>query len=372
MGVLYQMNFLRCFVAPSIGLPVLIMFCASSALAQSGAPVPVILERAQAETLVDRVEALGTLRANESVTITSKVTEIISRLHFVDGQRVEEGDVLAEMTSSEERAQLEEAEATEREALEQLERIEPLVRSGATTPATLAERRRIFETAKARAGAARARLSDRRIVAPFGGVTGLRRISVGALVEPGTVITTIEDDTVMNLDFTIPSVYLNAIKEGVSVEGRADALGERVFRGRVKAVDNRIDQDTRSITVRAEIPNPDGLLKAGLLMTVEILSNERGSVVVPEQAIIARGSKFFVYVVDPDAPEPVAEQREVSLGARRVGVVEITSGLSAGDAIISHGTVRVRPGQRVSVTAIAERGQPLSELLTGKSAKPET
>jgi membrane fusion protein (multidrug efflux system) len=371
------MNGFRCpgalsTVASSVGLFWLIAAFSSAALAQSNAPVPVILERAQAETMVDRVEALGTLRANESVTVTSKVTEIVSQIHFTDGQRVKAGDVLAEMTSSAERAQLEEAEATEREAREQLERIEPLVRSGATTPATLAERRRDYETARARTQAARARLSDRVIMAPFDGVTGLRRISVGALVEPGTVITTIEDDSVMKLDFTVPSMFMTAVRSGAPVEAMAAEMGDRIFRGTVTAIDNRIDPDTRSITIRAEIPNPEGLLTAGLLMTVEILNNERSTVVVPEQAIVARASQFFVYVVDPDQPEPVAEQREVTLGARRVGEVEIVSGLSAGEAIITHGTLRVRDGQRVSITAIARKGQSLIESLAGKGEQPET
>lgn len=340
--------------------------------AQSGPPPGVIVQRATSEQFVDRVEALGTLRAYDSVEVTAKVTETITKIHFRDGQRVEAGDLLAELSSEAELSELAEAEATMREAKAQLERAKPLAQRGVSSQAVLAERQRDYDTAKARLQAIKARLRDRQIVAPFGGLTGLRRISVGALVTPGTVITTIQDDAVMKLDFTVPSAFLATIRPGLEIEAKAAAYDGKTFVGKVSAVDNAVDQDTRSITVRAELPNPDGVLKAGMLMTVELLKNLRRAVVVPEQAILMRGNQSFVYAVDPDAEKPVVEQREVVIGARRPGKAEIVSGLSVGEAVITHGIVKVRPGQEVRIRAVAKGGESLTELLNSNAGEPKS
>jgi len=354
-----------------VALPMLIFLLPQPVVGQQGPPPGVIIQRADSERFVDRVEALGTLKAYDSVAVTAKVTEIITKIHFTDSERVEAGEVLAAMTSAQEEAQLAEARATVREAKAQLERAEPLARRGVSSEAVLAERRRNYETALARVEAVKARLKDRKIVAPFSGLTGLRRISVGALVEPGTVITTIQNDKTMKLDFAVPSAFLSTLRPGLQIEARAAAYDGAVFKGTVSAVDNAVDEDTRSITVRAELPNSDGKLKAGMLMTVELMKNPRKAVVVPEQSLIMRGNQKFVYVIDPQAEAPTVEQREVVLGARRPGKVEIVKGLSAGEAVVTHGIVKVRPGQKVRIEAIAKGGEPLTELL-GQDAKPKS
>ena len=334
-----------------------------------GGPVPVILAQAKKSELVDRVEALGTLRANEQVTVTAQVTETITEIRFEDGQDVQKGDTLALMTSGEEAANLKEAEAMVREAREQLERAQPLAKRGVSSEATLSERRRDYETAEARLEAVKSRIADRRIEAPFSGVVGLRRISVGALVEPGTVITTIDDDSVMKLDFTVPATYLATLRVGLYIEATAEAFPGQRFNGKVTGIDSRIDPVTRSITVRAVIPNESKKLKAGLLMTVEVLKNKRMAVVVPEQAVVRRGREARVLVVDPKSEKPVAKAQVVELGWRGNGMVEVTSGLQDGEFVIVDGTLRVKPGQAVSVTAVDEGDQPLSELLKQKSTK---
>jgi len=365
-------NAMLCGPASAIGVGLFIGLStglfATPALAQRP-PSPVILAAAEQVTLVDRIEALGTLRANESVAVTAQVTEIITGLNFEDGQRVSTGHILAEMTSAEEAAQLREAEATVREAKEQLDRAAPLAERGVSSEALLSERRRIYETSLARLEAVKSRIADRQILAPFDGVVGLRRISVGALVEPGTVITTIDDDTVMKLDFSIPATFLPSIRVGLPIDAEAQAFGDRKFKGEVSGIDSRVDPITRSVTVRAIIPNPEGVLKAGVLMTVEVLKNERQAVVVPEQAIIARGRTTHVLIVDPEAEKPVAERRDVRTGLRTGGKVEIVEGLKEGEHVITDGTLRVRPGQQVSITAIDAGDESLAKLLEQRAGK---
>lgn len=360
------------FVLASVSFAAAVFFTIASGHAQSG-PTPVILSKVGVDTISDRIEALGTLRANESISVSSQVTEVITRIRFDDGQRVKDGDVLAEMTSAEERAQLKEAEALVREAREQLNRVSPLAKKGISSGQQLSERRRDFDAASARLEAVQSRIADRLIKAPFSGVIGLRTISVGALVEPGTVIATIDDDSKMKLDFTIPATYLPTIKIGLPIIARANAFGNREFNGKVTSIDSRIDPVTRAIVLRAVIPNPDGVLRAGALMTVQVFKDQREAVVVPEQSVIARGQKSSVFVVDPDAVEPVATKRDVALGSRQDGFVEVTKGIKVGEYVVTDGTVRITPDSPVKIVAIEQGREPLNALLKQKndSAKDE-
>jgi membrane fusion protein (multidrug efflux system) len=326
--------------------------------------VPVIIKEVKKDRFVDRVEALGTLRANESVELTATVSEIVTAIHFEDGQRVEAEKILVEMTNEEEHALIEEADSTAAEAKKQYDRVRPLAKIGAASKATLDQRRREYETARARLRAIESRMRDRLIIAPFSGVVGLRNISVGALIEPGDVVTTLDDDRVMKLDFTVPAIFLTTLKPGLSIEAKAPAFAGRKFEGKVSSINSRIDPITRSVTVRALLPNPDRLLKPGLLMTVELLKNPREALMIPEEALIPTGRKNHVLVVDRSADPPVPQRRQVTTGGRRPGEVEILDGLRAGEFIIIHGTLRARPSQPVKIIAVDRGDEPLEDLLS--------
>lgn len=333
------------------------------------APTPVIATRVTTETIEDRIEALGTLRANEQVTLTAQVTEIVSAVKFRDGQRVKEGDVLVEMSSAEERALLDEAEATAEEAKEQMDRIERLQKRGVSAQATLSERTRDYLTAKARLHAMRSRLGDRSIRAPFAGVLGFRQISVGALLEPGTVITTIDDDSVMKLDFDVPATALSSLEVGLDVVATSPAYGDKIFTGKITAIDSRIDPVTRTIKIRAQLPNPDATLKAGTLMTLEVLRNKRSAVVIPERAIVALGRESFVYVVNQASDPPTAQRRKVTIGTRFRGRVEVVDGLAEGELIVIDGIIKLRPDSSISFREISP-DEPLATLLKSKPRNP--
>jgi membrane fusion protein, multidrug efflux system len=324
----------------------------------------VIVAEAAPEQWTDRTEALGTLRANESVVVTANVTETISEIHFDDGQRVAAGDVLVEMTSSEETALLEEVQARVAEAEQQYDRVKSLARTGSAPVSLLDERRRDLDTARASVVAVESRLKDRLVKAPFAGVVGLRNISLGALVEPGDVITTLDDDRVMKLDFSVPSVFLPSIAPGLAIEAAAPALGERMFTGEISAIDTRVDPVTRSVQVRALLPNPDRLLRPGLLMRVELLRNPRRGLAIPESALLHRGNEHFVLAVgEGDDGQSLPERRQVQIGARRPGFVEVVSGLTAGELVITHGADKAKPGEPVSILAVDDGSRTLAEML---------
>lgn len=331
-------------------------------------PPSVIVAEAKTDGFADKVEALGTLRANEAVILTATVTETVTEINFEDGQRVEKGDILLEMTSAQEKSELDAEQATVEEAQRQVERLEPLIRAGAASKSLLDQRQRELETARARLGAVKSRIGDRVITAPFSGVLGLRNISVGAVLQPGMRITTLDDDSVMKLDFSVPSVFLSSLKSGLEIEASSRAFEGRVFKGKVTGIDSQIDPVTRSIAVRAIIPNEERLLKPGLLMSVEIFKNPREALVIPEEAIVPEGRRSFVFVVGNRDQKTIVQRKEISIGARQPGIVEVLDGISAGDAVVTHGTMAVSDGAEVTVRARDGGDQPLREMLDQKSA----
>lgn len=297
----------------------------------------------------DVVTALGTARANESVAITAKVSDTISRIGFDSGERVVSGQVLIEQTDREEAAALNEARATRREAQQEQERFRDLAERGIAPSQRVQETQAALDRAIARVGAVEARMADRIIRAPFDGRVGLRNISVGELVGPGDVIATLDDDSVIKLDFTVPERFFAALEAGIPLRARSDAYPDRVFEGVIAEVETRIDPVTRSVIVRAEIPNPDGLLRPGMFMTVEIRRGERVRPAIPEGALIRVSDDAFVYVVVETETGRSVQRRPVDVGLRTSGVLEILSGLEAGEQVVSEGTHRVQPGMPVQI-----------------------
>lgn len=338
------------------------------AIAQTPPPPPgVFVTEVKTTTFVDQVEALGTLRANESVTLTSPITETITAIYFDDGDRVAAGKVLVELNSAEQRALLEEARAQLEEAKVQYDRVKSLAAQGTAAQSLVDERRRDWETARARIGAIEARLNNRLVRAPFSGVVGFRSVSVGALVEPADVIATLDDDIVMKLDFAVPSVYLAALRTGLDVTATTSAYPGRRFVGQVTSVDSRVDPVTRAVLVRANIPNKDRVLKPGMLMKLELSSAPRQSVAIPERALLTQGREQFVLVVNAAAGNQV-ERRSIRIGTRRRGTVEVVEGLAAGEQIISDGALKVRPGAKVEILAVDDGQADLTDLLGQKNA----
>jgi len=340
-----------------------------SGLAVAGPPAetPVFVTETKLAIIEDRIEALGTLRANESVELTASVTETVTAINFDDGDRVKAGQVLVQMTNDEEQAQLREARVTVDEAKRQYERIKSLRAQQSASESQLDEQQRVWEANRARLAAIESRLADRLLRAPFAGVVGLRNVSIGALVEPGAVITTLDDDSVMKLDFSIPSVYLAALVPGMPVTAITRAWQGQLFEGRVKSIDSRVDPVTRTVIVRALLSNPDHALRPGMLMQVELQSQRREAIIIPEECLVAQGQKQFVYVVD--RADNKVERREVRIGTRRPGEVEIIEGLVVGEQVITDGTLKVRPGNKVSIRAKDDGTTKLHQLLEQPTAE---
>lgn len=307
-------------------------------------PVPVVSVQAERQPWVEVIEALGTTQARESVTVTAKVTEVVERIRFSDGDRVSAGDLLVDLSGRAEVAGLEEAQANYLETRQQYQRLAGLVEAGTVPRSQLDAQVAARDSARARVDSTRARLADRVITAPFDGVLGFRQVSPGTLVTPGTPIATLDDVSVIKLDFSVPETFLSALAEGQTVRARSAAFPQREFVGTVATVGSRIDPVSRAVTVRADFGNDEQLLRPGMLMTVRLEKAPRSALVIPELAIVQVGSQAHVFRVEESGQ---VSRADVQVGARRRGEVEIVHGLDEGDRVVVEGTVRLRPGMRV-------------------------
>ena len=324
-----------------------------------GGPVMVATEPAAREPLVKVIEALGTAKANESVTLTASLNETVRRVNFEDGDFVEAGTILVELSNEEEEAQLAEARANLDEALRQLARLKDLDEQGIAATSDVDEARAAAEAAEARLNSVIARLDDRLIRAPFSGMLGFREVSPGTLLMSGDAISTLDDVSQIKLDFTVPETVLNQMKPGGKIIARSASWGDREFAGIVRAVGSRVDPVTRAVVVRALIPNEDRALRPGMLLTVRVVTEEKLAFMVPERVVVQVGTKAFVYVVDD---ENVAHRQVVQLGTRQAGNVEIVSGVNEGDRIVTLGIIKLRDGAKVTFadegTTMANKGRP--------------
>lgn len=310
---------------------------------------PVVVVPVISTPWVDRIDALGTTLANESVTLTAKTAETVARVNFSDGQLVETGAVLVEMTDRAEVAQLKEAQAAYVEAEKQYERLRGLVEQGTVPRSQVDQQLAARDSARARMEAIRVRLSDRVVTAPFAGVLGFRAVSPGTLVQPGSVITTLDDVRTLKLDFSVPEAFLPALAPGQQIIAVSSAYPDQRFSGVIATLESRVDPITRTIRVRADLPNDERLLRPGMLLTVSVQNRPRESLTIPEVSLSAIRDRMFVYRLKGEQAEEVT----VRIGSRRPGEVEILEGLELGDRIITDGLVRVRNGTPVRMVDTA-------------------
>lgn len=324
--------------------------CSAGADAPSQRPDPLVtVEPVRSEQFVERIDAIGTARANEQVTLAAPVTERIIELNFGDGGFVRQGQVVAVLARGQQEAQLADAEARAREAAKQLDRLDELRRRGFATNSAVDAQTAAAESARAQAAQARASIRDRIIRAPFSGYLSLRVISEGAIVQAGSEIATISDLSRIKLDFTVPETLLSAVRPGQAIDARAAAFPDRRFSGRIDSIDPVINPQTRAATVRAILPNPDRKLLPGMLLTVSIVSTSREALAVPELAVVGEGDRSYVFTVE----DQVAKRVPVETGLRERGRIEIVGGLKPGQPIVTEGVVKLTDGQRVRVGGAA-------------------
>lgn len=302
----------------------------------------------QPRPFVDRVEVLGVAKGRQSVTITSNTAELITAVHFTDGQVVSKGQVLVELKADQETAGIAEAQAQLAQAEREYTRWKTLADRGIAPRASAEQYLAARDTARAALAAASAQKLDKVIRAPFSGRVGITDIAPGALISPGTAIVTLDDVSLIRVDFSVPDRYLPILREGLTITAKPDALPGEVFTGHIAQIDTRIDPTTRALKARAEFPNAGGRLKPGMMIKVDIDQGQRQGVAVPEAAIQFEGNQASVYLIAKGPKGQVARRTTVQTGLTANGFVEITSGLKVGDRIVGDGLNRVQDGAPIN------------------------
>lgn len=316
----------------------------------AGFAMPVEAAPVRVGTSQRQVLAVGTIRSNESVIIRPEVAGRITQIGFIEGQKIKKGQVLLQLDSSIERAELVQAQAQLVLAKANYERADELVKRNAGTGRALDEARAALRTGEAAVQLAQARLDKFTLLAPFDGVLGLRKVSVGDYVSGGAEIVNLEMVDPLKVDFRVPELFLATLRTGQKAAITVDAMPDRKFEAEVFAIDPLVDQAGRSVVIRARIPNPDDALRPGLFARVVLTIEERkNAVFVAEQSLVPVGDQHFLFkVVDKNGAKVVAWTK-VKIGERRKGEVEIIEGLVAGDTVVTAGLLKVRDGMPVQI-----------------------
>lgn len=291
----------------------------------------------------DNVSAVGNLQALNAVELTTEVSGRVVEINLVPNASVEQGKILLRLDDRQAGADLAVIEAQLADARRQYERAQRLRSNNSISQSQVDELRTSVDVAMAQRQAAQVRLENHRIEAPFTGVIGLSDVSVGAYLQAGTTITTLDTSEQMELNFAVPERFIGQVRMGQRVRATSPAFPGETFNGELIELASRINELSRTLTVRAVIDNADGRLRPGQFMSASLTLREREGLVIPEQAVMLRGDQKYVFVAD----DGVARRVSVQTGSRMPGMVEILDGLTAEDEVVVTGQDRLSSGDRL-------------------------
>ncbi len=331
-----------------------VLFCVSGCEQKSDAAppppqmvIPVVGFKAIKQPIAEKISLVGTLEANEMVEIKSEIDGAVEKIDFSEGQKVKKGTEILLIDQRKLKAALEQAQANLRFAETTTERYQPLIASGAVSRQEYDQAVASLEVNRADVELNKALLKDSTIVAPFDGVMGERKVSVGQFITKGTSISFLVSQDPMKANFRVPERYLNTVSVGQTVEMEVAAYPGEKFGGDVYFIDPKIDELSRTALVKAKVANPEGKLRHGMFANLKLIVNKKEDViVVPEAALIPKGDDVQVYVVNADDS---TVNKLVKVGIRMAGTVEILEGLSEGEIVIVEGHQKLGPGMKVSV-----------------------
>ncbi len=308
-------------------------------------PTPVEIAAVETAPLADRFESVGSLEAHDVVDITPQISAPVRAFRFSEGGHVNAGAVLVELFGDDRKAELDRANALVAQAKAERDRAEALHKTDAVSTAQWDAANAAYQVAAANAQVAQVEYEKTRIRAPFSGVVGARRVSVGAQVSPGTVLVQMARPDLMKVTCNAPERYIGLLHAGDDVSVTTAAYPGETFHGRITVVEPIVDTETRTVHVVAEIPNPSGHLRSGMSANVAVtLAMRPNALVVPDEAIFAEGAQTFVYVVGDSG---TVAKTAVSVGSRDDSRAEIVSGLSAGQKVVSAGHQKLYDGAKV-------------------------
>jgi membrane fusion protein (multidrug efflux system) len=318
-------------------------------------PMPVEIAVAAEQPVSDRFEAVGTIEAGEAITVVAEIDAAVVRLPFEEGKEIAKGKLIAQLDDTQRRAEVERTEAIRDQAKITYGRVKSIVEKGAGSQQDLDNAAAVLKVAEADFSLARARLAKTRIVAPFDGVVGARRVSPGAFLQPGDPITDLAQLRKIKVTFSAPERYLSQLRPGATVSVSTPAYPSLQLEGKIDVVDPVLDPTTRSAKVIARVDNPESKLRPGMSTNVSALLSQRlHAVTIPSEAVFAEGNQSLVFVVGADS---TVSRRPLVLGTRFPDVVEVTEGLSPGMQVVRAGHQKLFDGAKViPIASQAEAG----------------
>ncbi len=314
---------------------------------RGGFATQVVAVKASREAVSENLRVVGTVLANETVDLQPEVEGRVTAIHFEEGQRVKEGDLLLEIESGQIEAMLKEAEANQALAESKWSRAEDLLKNKTLAKQESEEAEAQRNITRARVVQMREQLGYRKLNAPFAGVIGARRISPGQVIDKQTVIATLSDLDPVKVEGNVPERFLATAKEGAKFALTIAAFPNAKFEGELYFVGPHIDPINRTALVKARVPNPEMQLKPGMFASAALtLRVKDDAIVIPEAALMPQGNSFSVIVVDA---EMTAQMRPVKPGVRMAGRVEILEGLKEGETVVVEGWQKTRPGGKVTI-----------------------
>jgi membrane fusion protein (multidrug efflux system) len=313
--------------------------------------MPVTVETAAAgyRNLELAVEAVGSTLAFRSVEITPLAAGRVTKIGFDSGKVVKAGDVLLSLNDVIEQADLTEARARLKEATNTLKRSKKLRKQNAASAATVENLVAKVAISNAERDRATKRLKDRVITAPFSGVVGFSSVELGTRVNVGEVVTTLDDLSKVKVEFSLPESLFGTVGLGKRIVAHAAPFPGRIFNGTIETVNSRVDTVSRSFKARAIIANEDRALPAGMFVHLTVVLDQKKALSVPEEAIVAEGSRPYIYAIVKDGKQQRVNRRYVSLGQRSFGYVEITDGVAEGEQVVIRGIQKVKDGKAVNI-----------------------
>lgn len=307
---------------------------------------------AQVQNWREDLSGVGTVRAVNGVEVTTEAEGVVSAIHFKSGQYVQGGDLLVEIFAEPEKAQLQVLDAELRLARRNYVRIKTLTKRGVTTEADLDSAQSTLDQVIANIEVQRARVDQRRVLAPFSGVLGIRRIDLGENVSPGEAVVSLQQLDPIFVDFSLPEQKYSMVKAGLPISLTTDAFPGNTYRGKITAVDPQVDNASRNFLIQATLNNPKKHLRPGMFAQVSVEINaSRRVLAVPRTALVFApyGVSVFVLEKDEASGELIANKRFVKTGEERGDMVEIVQGLLEGDLIASSGLLKLRNGKRATI-----------------------
>ncbi|MGC8623682.1 MAG: efflux RND transporter periplasmic adaptor subunit [Phycisphaerae bacterium] len=318
-------------------------------------PITVSTGHVRSMVVPESIHVVGSLTAVQGVQVSAQISGNVTAIYFHSGQMIKSGQKLVQIDNTTQLAQLKADLAAEFLAKTNLLRTENLIKHRAAAQATLDTNQAALLQTKAQVSGDRATLAKLAITAPFTGYLGLRQVSLGQYVSPGTPIVTLNTWQPLYLDFSIPQNYLSDVKTGQTVKLTVDAYPGQIFTGKVEALSSQVDVGSRNIQVQVVLPNKRLLLKPGLFGEVDLLTGvARKELVVDAEAITYNTYGDYVYLVKKTTK---AGKSELTVGTAMVTTGDqigndmvVRSGLKAGEVVVTAGQVKLRPGAVVVVS----------------------